>query len=63
MGKTYTFTSRHYPVNDLLSLDLQEHMDQMAMTGWELVSTSHLVNEHSATTPKIIFFWGKDEGR
>jgi hypothetical protein len=30
----------------------------MAKTGWELVSTQQLINEHSATTPQIIFFWG-----
>ncbi len=61
MAKTYTFTTKHYPVNDLLALDLQDHLDQMAKVGWELVSTQQLINEHSATTPQIIFFWGKDE--
>jgi len=32
----------------------------MAAQG-ELVSTEQLINEHSATTPQMIFFWGKDE--
>ncbi|BEH09426.1 MULTISPECIES: hypothetical protein [Geobacter] len=61
MAKTYTFTVKHYPVNDLLGLDLEAHLDQMGKAGWELVSTQQLINEHSATTPQIIFFWGKDE--
>jgi hypothetical protein len=61
MAKTYKFTTKHYPVNDLLALDLQDHLDSMAKIGWELVSTQHLTNEHSATTPQIIFFWAKDE--
>jgi hypothetical protein len=50
MTKAYTFTTKHYPVNDLLALDLQDHLDQMAKVGWELVSTQQLINEHSATT-------------
>ena len=61
MAKTYTFTIKHYPVNDLLALDLQDHFDQMAGVGWELVSSQQLINEHSSTTPQMIFFWGKDE--
>jgi hypothetical protein len=61
MAKAYTFTTKHYPVNDLLALDLQDHLEQMAKVGWELVSTQQLINEHSATTPQIIFFWGRDE--
>jgi len=61
MAKAYTFTTKHYPVNDLLELDLQDHLDQMARVGWRLVSTQQLINEHSVTTPQIIFFWGKDE--
>jgi len=61
MEKTYTFTIKHYPVNDLLALDLQDHLDSMAKLGWQLVSTQQLINEHSATTPQIIFFWGNDE--
>ena len=61
MAKAYTFTTKHYPVNDLLALDLQDHLDQMAKVGWELVSTEQLINEHSATTPQMIFFWGKKE--
>ena len=60
MTKTYTFTTKHYPVNDLLALDLQEHLDQMARVGWELAGTRQLVNDHSPTTPQIMFFWGKD---
>ncbi|MSM38596.1 MAG: hypothetical protein GJT30_03090 [Geobacter sp.] len=60
MTKTYTFTTKHYPVNDLLALDLQDHLDNMARVGWELVSTQQLINEHSLTTPQIMFFWGKD---
>ncbi len=61
MAKAYTFTTKHYPVNDLLALDLQDHLDSMAKVGWELVGTQQLINEHSATTPQMIFFWGKDE--
>ncbi len=61
MAKVYTFTTKHYPVNDLLALDLQDHLDSMAKTGWELVSTQQLINEHSDTTPQMIFFWGKNE--
>ena len=57
MAKSYTFTVKHYPVNDLLGLDLQDHLDSMARVGWELVGTQQLINEHSATTPQIIFFW------
>lgn len=61
MAKTYTFSTKHYPVNDLLALDLQEHLDQMAKVGWELISTQQLINEHSATTPQMMFFWGRGE--
>jgi hypothetical protein len=61
VAKSYTFTIKHYPVNDLLALDLQDHLDQMAKTGWELVSSQQLINEHSSTTPQMIFFWGKDD--
>lgn len=61
MAKVYTFTTKHYPVNDLLALDLQNHLDQMAKQGWELASSQPLINEHSTTTPQIIFFWGRDE--
>lgn len=63
MTKENTFTIKHYPVNDLLALDLQDHMDSMAKVGWEMVSTQHLINEHSPTTPQLIFFWAKDEER
>jgi len=51
MAKEYTFTTKNYPVNDLLELDLEEHLNQMAKVGWELVGTQHLVNEHSSATP------------
>jgi hypothetical protein len=61
MAKTYTFTIKHYPVNDLLALDLQDHLDQMARVGWELVNSQQLINEHSSTTPQMVFFWGKNE--
>jgi hypothetical protein len=61
MAKAYTFTIKHYPVNELLALDLQDHLDQMAKTGWELVNSQQLINEHSSTTPQMIFFWGKEE--
>jgi len=61
MAKSYTFTIKHYPVNDLLALDLQDHLDSMATLGWELVSVKQLINDHNATTPQIIFFWGRDE--
>jgi hypothetical protein len=61
MAKAYTFTVKHYPVNDLLALDLQAHLDQMAKQGWELVSVKQFINEHSVTTPQIILFWGKDD--
>jgi len=63
MAKVFSFTTKHYPVNDLLALDLQDHLDSMATLGWELVSTQQLINEHSATTPQLVLFWGKnDEG-
>jgi hypothetical protein len=38
MAIAYTFTTKHYPVNDLLALDLQDHPDQMAKLGWQLIS-------------------------
>lgn len=60
MTKAYTFTIKHYPVNDLLALDLQDHLDSMSRVGWELISTEKLVNEHSTTTPQLLFFWGND---
>jgi len=60
MAKAYTFTLKHYPVNDLLALDLQDHLDSMSRVGWELVSTEKFVDEHSATTPQILFFWEND---
>ena len=60
MTKAYTFTTRHYPANDLLALDLQDHLDSMAKLGWKMVSTQQLMNEHSATVPQMIFFWGRD---
>jgi hypothetical protein len=38
MAKAYTFTTKHYPVNDLLAFDLHDHLDQMAKIGWQLIS-------------------------
>jgi hypothetical protein len=61
MAKAYTFTIKHYPVNDLLALDLEAHLNLMGQSGWELVSSQQLINEHSSTTPQIIFFWDRDE--
>jgi hypothetical protein len=61
MAKEYLFTIKHYPVNDLLALDLQDHLDQMATTGWELTTTQQLVNDHSSTTPQMIFFWSRND--
>ncbi len=61
MPKTYTFTTKLYPINDLLELDLENHMKQMAEGSWELVCTQQLINEYSDTTPKIMLFWVKDE--
>lgn len=61
MESNATFTTRHYPTNDLLALDLQEHLDSMSKLGWELVTAQHLSSEHSATTPQLILFWRKDE--
>jgi hypothetical protein len=61
MAKANTFTVKHYPINDLLVLDLQDHMDSMAKSGWDLVGTQQLINEHSSTTPQLLFFWAKDE--
>jgi len=60
MAKAHTFTIKHYPVNDLLALDLQDHLDSMSRVGWELISTENLIDEHSATTPQLLFFWGND---
>lgn len=61
MAKTYTFTIKHYPVNELLALGLQDYIDQMAKVGWELVNSQQLINEHSSTTPQMLFFWGRDD--
>jgi hypothetical protein len=63
MAKEYIFTIKHYPINDLLALDLQDHMDQMAKTGWELTNTQQLVNDHSSTTPQMIIFWSRNDSR
>ena len=60
MPKEYTFTAKHYPTNDLYELDLEEHMNQMAKVGWELVSTEQLIHEHNSKTPLLLFFWGKE---
>jgi hypothetical protein len=43
-----------------MELDLQDHLDLMSKTGWELNSTQHLMDEHSAATPQMIFFWGRE---
>ena len=61
MPKEYTFTTKHYPTNDLYELDLEEHMNQMATAGWELVSTEQLIGERGSTTPQIILFWSKGQ--
>jgi hypothetical protein len=61
MAKASSFTIKHYLVNEFLELDLQDHLDHMSKTGWGLNSARHLMNEHSATTPQMIFFWGRDE--
>jgi hypothetical protein len=52
MAKAYTFTTRHYLTKDLPVLDLQE----IAKVRWELVNTRQFNNEHSDTTPQILFF-------
>jgi len=57
MSKAYTFSTKNYPTNDLLALDLQAHMDQMAKVGWELISTQHLTEELKTTSPQLILFW------
>ncbi len=59
MSKEYTFTTKHYPVNDLLELELEEHMNQMGKAGWELVSTQELIHEYSPTTSQMILFWAR----
>ncbi len=61
MPKAYTFTTKYYPVNDLLELDLEEHLKQMAADGWELVSTQQLIRQHRPTSPHIIFFRGREK--
>ena len=61
MPKEYTFTTKNYPTNDLYELDLEEHMNQMAKVGWELVSTEQLIQEHNSTPPQLILFWGKEK--
>lgn len=61
MPKTYSFTTKSYPTNDLLELDLESHMNQMAETGWELVCTQQLIKEYGTTSPQIILFWVRDK--
>ncbi|PLX81313.1 MAG: hypothetical protein C0614_06820 [Desulfuromonas sp.] len=61
MAKQYTFTTKHYPVNDLWELDLEQHMNQMAADGWTLVCTQHLIHEARQTTPQMILFWSKGQ--
>lgn len=60
MTKEHTFRTKSYPINDLLELDLEEHMNQMGKGGWELVCTQQLIGEQSPTTPKMIFFWSRN---
>ncbi len=60
MAKACTFTTKDYPINDLLALDLQSHLDSMAKLGWTLISTEHLVKEHGSAAPQLIFFWSKN---
>ena len=57
MPKEYTFTTKHFPINDLWELDLEHHLNQMAEDGWILVCTQHLVHEDHQTTPQMILFW------
>lgn len=57
MTKEHTFTTKSYPINDLLELDLEEHMNQMGKDGWVLVSTQQLIGEQRSTIPKMILFW------
>ena len=59
MPREYTFSTKHYPINDLWELDLQNHLDQMAADGWSLVSTQHLIREGHQTTPQMIIFWSR----
>jgi len=51
MAVTHTFTIKHYPVNDLLAPDLQEHLDSVAKFGREMFGTQQLVIENSPATP------------
>lgn len=57
MPKSYTFTTKNYPTNDLLELDLENHINQMAEADWELVCTQQLIKEYGATSPQMILFW------
>jgi hypothetical protein len=43
-----------------VALDLQDHPEQMAGAGWELISIQQLIKKHSAPTPRMIFFRGKE---
>ncbi len=61
MTKEHTFTTKNYPINDLLELDLEEHMNQMGKDGWVLVSTQQLIGEQSPTIPQIILFWNRGQ--
>lgn len=61
MPKEYTFSTKHYPTNDLWELDLQSHLGQMADDGWTLVCTQHLIHEDHQTTPQMILFWSKGQ--
>ncbi|HKL25521.1 MAG TPA: hypothetical protein VJ910_04785 [Desulfuromonadales bacterium] len=57
MPKSYTFTTKNYPTNDLLELDLENHINQMAEADWELVCTQQLIKEYGAASPRMILFW------
>ncbi len=61
MTKEHTFTTKNNPINDLLELDLEEHMKQMGKDGWVLVSTQQLIGEKNPTIPKMILFWSRGE--
>lgn len=63
MAKSHTFTPKHYPVNELLALYLQEHVDQMVMGGGEIASIQQLILESSPTIDKITFFRVRNEER
>ena len=59
MPKDYSFTAKHFPVNGLWELDLEQQMNQMAEGGRNLVCTLQLIHEERQSTPQIIIFWGR----